>query len=76
MMKEAFYLARTGRPGPVLVDVPKDVLLAETSFAYPKSVDLPGYNPTVHGNMGQIKKAAALINGGEAAGDHRPARAS
>src|SRR5450759_2218054 len=47
VMKEAFYLARTGRPGPILVDVPKDVLLAETTFVYPKSVDLPGYHPTV-----------------------------
>ncbi|MHB1161403.1 MAG: biosynthetic-type acetolactate synthase large subunit [Chloroflexota bacterium] len=61
VMKEAFYLARTGRPGPVLVDVPKDVLLAETDFVYPRSVQLPGYNPTKHGNMAQIRKAAALI---------------
>ncbi len=61
VMKEAFYLARTGRPGPVLVDVPKDVLLAETNFVYPKSVHLPGYNPTRQGNMAQIKKAAVLI---------------
>ncbi len=61
IMKEAFYIARTGRPGPVLVDIPKDVLLAETTFAYPKSVDLPGYNPTIQGNVAQIRKAAALI---------------
>src|SRR5665647_1070853 len=61
VMKEAFFLARTGRPGPVLVDVPKDVLLAETNFIYPKKVELQGYNPTLQGNMGQIKKAAALI---------------
>ncbi len=65
VMKEAFYLARTGRPGPVLVDVPKDVLLAETEFVYPKSVQLPGYNPTKQGNMAQIKKAAASINGAQ-----------
>ena len=63
VMKEAFYLARTGRPGPVLVDVPKDVLLAETTFKYPDKVDLPGYNPTLQGNVGQIRKAAALIKG-------------
>jgi acetolactate synthase-1/2/3 large subunit len=63
VMKEAFYIARSGRPGPVLVDIPKDVLLAETAFVYPKSVDLPGYNPTIQGNMAQIRKAAALING-------------
>jgi len=62
VMKEAFYLARTGRPGPILVDVPKDVLLAETTFVYPKSVDLPGYHPTIQGNMAQIRKAATLIN--------------
>ncbi len=62
VMKEAFYLARTGRPGPVLVDIPKDVLQAETTFSYPKTVDLPGYNPTVHGNIAQVRKAAALIN--------------
>ncbi len=61
IMKEAFYIARSGRPGPVLVDIPKDVLLAETTFAYPKSVDLPGYNPTIQGNVAQIRKAAALI---------------
>lgn len=65
VMKEAFYLARTGRPGPILVDVPKDVLLAETNFVYPKKVDLPGYNPTKQGNMAQIKKAAALIKESE-----------
>lgn len=61
IMKEAFYIARTGRPGPVLVDIPKDILLAETTFAYPKSVDLPGYNPTIRGNIAQIRKAIPLI---------------
>lgn len=61
VMRESFHLARTGRPGPVLVDVPKDVLLAETTFAYPKTVDLPGYNPTMQGNMAQVRKAAALF---------------
>jgi acetolactate synthase I/II/III large subunit len=61
IMKEAFYIARTGRPGPVLIDIPKDVLLAETSFSYPKSVDLPGYNPTIRGNIAQIRKAIPLI---------------
>ncbi len=62
VMKEAFHIARTGRPGPVLVDVPRDVLLAETNFAYPKDVDIPGYNPTIRGNALQVKRAAALIN--------------
>jgi acetolactate synthase-1/2/3 large subunit len=61
VMKEAFHLARTGRPGAVLVDVPKDVLTAEADFHYPERVELPGYNPTSRGNMVQIRKAARLI---------------
>src|SRR3954452_6225764 len=46
VMKEAFHLARTGRPGPVLVDVPKDILQTEAEFSYPAKVNMPGYNPT------------------------------
>ena len=61
MIKEAFYLARTGRPGPVVVDLPKDVLQAFADFKYPKKVDLPGYRPTVEAHAGQIKKAYQLI---------------
>jgi acetolactate synthase-1/2/3 large subunit len=61
IMKEAFHIARTGRPGPVLVDVPKDVLTAETEWHYPDKVDLPGFNPTLDGNMVQIRKAARAI---------------
>jgi len=61
VIKEAFYLARTGRPGPVLVDLPKDVVQASTEFRYPKRVDLPGYRPTVEAHMGQIKRAYQLI---------------
>ncbi len=61
VIKEAFYLARTGRPGPVLVDLPKDVIQAEADFKYPKKVDLPGYRPTVEAHAGQIKKACQLI---------------
>ncbi len=60
-LKEAFYLAASGRPGPVLVDLPKDVLLAEGEFFYPEAVDLPGYKPTYDGHAGQIKKAFAAI---------------
>src|SRR5215216_1351491 len=52
--KEAFYVARTGRPGPVHVDIPKDVLVAEYEFEYPDRVSLPGFEPTVEGNMSQI----------------------
>jgi acetolactate synthase-1/2/3 large subunit len=58
---EAFHIATTGRPGPVLVDVPKDVLQAETSFEWPESLDLPGYRPTQQPNRRQIKSAAALV---------------
>src|SRR4030081_1242613 len=62
VMREAFHLARTGRPGPVHVDVPKDVLLNEIEWTgYPTSVDLPGYQPTLEPNMRQIKEAARLI---------------
>src|SRR5919197_368207 len=62
VLKEAFHLARTGRPGPVHVDVPKDVLLTEFDWnGYPASVDLPGYQPTLEPNMRQIKEAARLI---------------
>ena len=61
-IKEAFHIANTGRPGPVLVDIPKDVLLNETAeFFYPDEVDLPGYKPTLEGHPAQIQKAAKLI---------------
>ncbi|HVN48664.1 MAG TPA: biosynthetic-type acetolactate synthase large subunit [Bacteroidota bacterium] len=62
IIKEAFYLATTGRPGPVLVDLPKDVMAHKWTFEYPKSVSLRSYNPTVEGNIKQIKKAAEVIN--------------
>ncbi len=62
VMKEAFYIANTGRPGPVLVDIPKDVLQTDTAeFFYPEGVDLPGYKPTLEGHPAQIQKAARLI---------------
>ena len=61
-IKKAFYIANTGRPGPVLVDIPKDVLLNDTAeFFYPDEVDLPGYKPTLEGHPAQIQKAARLI---------------
>ena len=60
-IKNAFHLAKSGRPGPVLVDVPVDVTLTKTEFHYPKSPDLRGYKPTLSGHPGQIKKAARAI---------------
>ena len=61
-VKEAFYLARSGRPGPVLIDVPRDVFIEEAEFHYPSKINLPGYKPTLQGHPAQIKKAAKLIN--------------
>jgi acetolactate synthase-1/2/3 large subunit len=60
-VKKAFYIATTGRPGPVLVDLPKDVTIAKTEYHYPKKVKLRSYNPTVKGHAGQIRKAVDLI---------------
>lgn len=60
---EAFHLASTGRPGPVLVDVPKDVLQATTDFVWPPRMDLPGYRPTTRPHGKQVREAAALIAG-------------
>jgi len=62
VLKEAFHIATTGRPGPVLIDIPRDVFTDEAAFAYPARVNLPGYCPTVRGHPLQIKKAARLIN--------------
>ena len=61
IVREAFYLARTGRPGPVLIDVPGDVFMEEAEFHYPKEFDLPSYKPTLRGHPAQIKKAAKAI---------------
>jgi acetolactate synthase I/II/III large subunit len=58
---EAFHIATTGRPGPVLVDIPKDVLQEQTTFSWPSAVNLPGYRPTMHPNRRQIRAAADLI---------------
>jgi acetolactate synthase-1/2/3 large subunit len=62
VIKEAFHLARTGRPGPVLVDIPRDVFIDQAEFHHPGEVRLPGYKPTLEGHPAQIKKAAKLIN--------------
>jgi len=60
-IKEAFYLARTGRPGPVLIDLPKDVQISKTDFHYPEKSRYSGYRPTIKGNLNQIKKATKSI---------------
>jgi len=60
-MKKAFHLARTGRPGPVVVDVPKDVSLKTTPFHYPETVSMRSYNPVRKGHAGQIRKAVQLL---------------
>ncbi len=60
-IKEAFYIANTGRPGPVLVDIPKDISMDKGEFHYPKSVSIRGYNPTYDGSKWKIKQAADAI---------------
>ena len=65
-IKEAFYIARTGRPGPVLIDIAKDVQAAELEYEEPSEVSLSGYQPALVGNPRQIKQAAHLINRAEA----------
>jgi len=61
IMKESFYIAGTGRPGPVLVDLPKDVQQKEHTFKYPDSVSMRGYKPTIQGNPRQIERAIDAI---------------
>jgi len=61
IIKEAFYIATSGRPGPVLVDIPKDVFRAETPFHYPEKVSKRSYHPTYEGHIGQVEKALKLI---------------
>ncbi|WP_067507673.1 acetolactate synthase large subunit [Actinoplanes sp. TFC3] len=61
VLAQAFHLASTGRPGPVLVDIPKDVQQAQTTFSWPPTLDLPGYRPTLHPHGKQIREAARLI---------------
>jgi len=60
-IKKAFYLAKSGRPGPVLVDIPKDVTTAKCPFEYPESVTMRSYNPVMKGHPGQIRKAVQLL---------------
>lgn len=67
IIKKAFYIARTGRPGPVLVDLPKDVQIAKTEFSYPESVELRSYKPTTGGHPRQVSKAVSML-----LASHRP----
>lgn len=60
-IKKAFYIAATGRPGPVVVDIPKDITAHKTAFHYPESVEMRSYNPVLKGHSGQIKKAIKLL---------------
>ncbi|GAC1531715.1 MAG: acetolactate synthase large subunit [Acidimicrobiales bacterium] len=62
LVREAFHIATTGRPGPVLLDLPKDVLTEEMDWYWPDAVDLPGYRPTVKGHTRSIRDAATMIN--------------
>jgi acetolactate synthase I/II/III large subunit len=61
IIKEAFYIASTGRPGPVIIDVPVDISNGEHKFSYPESINLRGYKPVYEGHPGQIKRACELI---------------
>lgn len=61
-IRKAFYIASTGRPGPVLVDLPKDVINSSCEFNYPDEIDIRGYKPTYRGHFNQIKKAAEIIS--------------
>ncbi len=65
VVKDAFYIASTGRPGPVLIDIPKDVFTGKTEFAFPDKVTLRSYNPNIKVHKGQIKKALGLIEASE-----------
>jgi acetolactate synthase I/II/III large subunit len=65
VIKEAFYIARSGRPGPVLIDIPKDVMTDSAEFSYPDKVSLPGYKVPTSGHPAQLKNAATMINEAE-----------
>lgn len=65
VFKEAFYIAGTGRPGPVLIDIPMDVQKAEIDFEYPDSVNIRGYKPSTKGNYNQIKRVLSALESAE-----------
>ena len=61
ILKKAFYIARSGRPGPVLVDFPKDIQIAQTEFSYPETVDIRSYKPNLTGHPRQVEKAVGML---------------
>ncbi|MBT0663238.1 biosynthetic-type acetolactate synthase large subunit [Geobacter pelophilus] len=63
ILKKAFYIARSGRPGPVLVDIPKDVQIAQAEFKYPEKVDIRGYKPNLEGHPKQVERAIEMLLG-------------
>ncbi|MBU3539097.1 acetolactate synthase 3 catalytic subunit [Polynucleobacter sp. UK-Gri1-W3] len=65
VLKKAFHIAQTGRPGPVLIDIPKDVSAAKGPFVYPETLEMRSYNPVVKGHSGQTRKAVALLQEAE-----------
>ncbi len=62
IVREAFYIASSGRPGPVVIDIPSDIQMQDTEFVWPETVDIRSYKPTYFGHPGQIKKAARMIS--------------
>ncbi|QWE29398.1 acetolactate synthase 3 catalytic subunit [Polynucleobacter sp. AM-7D1] len=65
VIKKAFHIAQTGRPGPVLIDIPKDVSAAKGPFIYPDTLEMRSYNPVIKGHSGQIRKAVSLLQEAE-----------